>query len=123
MISKNSAFFLVSLCLVSYAAFGDQVVMKNGDRVTGAIVKKDGKTLTIKTEQFGLVTTSWDQVELIRADKPLNVVLPDGKTVQGTLATANGKVEVATAGTTVSLAPAEVSVIRDDAEQHAYDRL
>ncbi len=36
--------------------------MKNGDRVTGSIVKKDGKNLTIKTEQFGVVTTSWDQV-------------------------------------------------------------
>ena len=57
--------------------------MKNGDRVTGSIVKKDGKNLTIKTEQFGVVTTAWDQVESITADKPVNVVLQDGKTAPG----------------------------------------
>jgi hypothetical protein len=113
----------VFLILFSYTALADQVMMKNGDRVTGSIVKKDGKTLTIKTEHFGLVTTSWDQVESIRADKPVNVVLPDGRTVQATLETANGKVEVATASTKVSLTPAEISTIRNDDEQHAYERL
>jgi hypothetical protein len=61
--------------------------MKNGDRVTGSIVKKDGKNLTIKTDQFGVVTASWDQVVSVNADKPVNVVLPNGRTVQGTIAT------------------------------------
>ncbi|MCX6626930.1 MAG: DUF481 domain-containing protein [Candidatus Solibacter sp.] len=98
-------------------------MLKNGDRVTGSIIKKDGKNLTIKTDQFGVVTTSWDQVESVMADKPVNVVLPDGKTVQGTLATANGKVEVATKDAKLSLAPADVGTIRDDAEQKAYERL
>jgi hypothetical protein len=43
-------------------ASADQVVLKNGDRVTGSIIKKGGKNLTIKTDSFGVVTTSWDQV-------------------------------------------------------------
>lgn len=115
-----SFFFLV--CLAVSAAWADQVVMKNGDRVTGSIVKKDGKNLTIKTEHFGVVTTSWDQVESVTADKPVHVVLPDGKTVQGTLATTNGKVEVTTKDAKLSLAPADVATIRDDAEQKAYER-
>ena len=38
--------------------WGDQIVLKNGDRVTGSIIKKDGKSLTIKTDHFGVVTTS-----------------------------------------------------------------
>ena len=124
IISKTSALSLsLLLCLAVGAARADQVVMKNGDRVTGSIVKKDGKTLTIKTDQFGVVTTSWDQVESVTADKPVNVVLADGKTVQGTLATANGKVEVATKDARLSLAPADVATIRDDAEQKASERL
>ena len=97
--------------------------MKNGDQVTGAIVKKDGKNLTIKTDQFGLVTTAWDQVASVQSDKPLNVAVPDGRTVQGTIATANGKVEVATKDTRLSLEPAEVGTIRNDDEQKAYERL
>jgi small nuclear ribonucleoprotein (snRNP)-like protein len=123
-ITKYNAILVCGLVLLgASAASADQVVMKNGDRVTGTIVKKDGKNLTIKTDHFGVVTTSWDQVESINADRPVNVVLADGKTVQGMLATANGKVEVTTKDAKLSLAPAEVGTIRDDAEQKTYERL
>ena len=121
---KSRAVFLFSLvCVAASVTWGDQVVLKNGDRVSGSIIKKDGKNLTIKTDQFGVVTTSWDQVESVKADKPVNVVLPDGKTVQGTIATTNGKVEVTTKDAKLSLAPAEVATIRDADEQKAYERL
>ena len=110
-------------CLLLNTASAGQVVMKNGDRVTGSIVKKDGKDLTIKTDQFGVVTTSWEQVESIKADKPINVVLQNGRTVQGTLATADGKVEVATRDAKLSLTPSEVTTLRNDDEQKAFDRL
>jgi len=115
------------LCLLASlsvsAAWADRVELKNGDRVTGSIVKKDGKNLTIKTDQFGVVTTSWDQVVSVQVDKPINVVLPDGRTVQGTIATTNGKLEVATRDAKLSLEPAEVATIRNDDEQKAYERL
>ncbi len=97
--------------------------MKNGDRVTGTIVKKDGKNVTIKTDQFGVVTASWDQVDSVTVDKPVTVVLQDGKSVEGTLATAGGKVDVAAKDATLSVAPAEVATIRDADEQKAYERL
>src|SRR6478609_1980678 len=89
---KTTTVVLFSLGCLS----ADQVVLKNGDRVTGSIIKKDGKNLTIKTDQFGVVTTSWDQVVSIQIDKPVNVAVPDGRTLQGTIATTNGKVEVTT---------------------------
>ena len=116
--------FLSSLfCLAVSSAWADKVVLKNGDQVTGTIVKKDGKSLTIKTDQFGVVTTAWDQVATIQSDKPLNVAIPDGRTVQGKIATTDGKVAVATKDATLSLAPADVGTIRDDDEQKAYERL
>ena len=92
-------------CLSLSSVFADQVILKNGDRITGSIVKKDGKNLTVKTAQFGVVTTAWDQVESISTDKPVNVVLQDGRTVQGTLGTAGGKVEVATPTAKLSRGP------------------
>jgi putative salt-induced outer membrane protein len=107
------------ICLISSGAWADQIVLKNGDRVSGSIVKKDGKSLTIKADQFGVITTAWDQVDSITTDKPINVVLAGGKTVQGTIATTNGQISVA--GQTV--APGDIVVIRDADEQHAYDRL
>ena len=93
--------------------------MKNGDRVTGAIVKKDGKTLTIKSEHFGTVTLPWEQIASVKADQKLNVVLPGGQTVQSTIDTKEGKLEVAEK----AVAPADVVAIRNAAEQKTYERL
>jgi hypothetical protein len=39
------------------------VTLKNGDRLTGTIVKSDTKTLLIKTELAGDVTVLWDAEE------------------------------------------------------------
>ncbi len=107
----------------SNTAWADQLVMKNGDRVTGSIVKQDGKTITIKTDNFGLITAPWDQVASVTSDQALNVGLKDGKTVVGTVTTAEGKVEIATKDAKVDVEPAEVSTIRNAAEQTAYERL
>src|SRR5512132_4085824 len=81
-------------CLFLAPAWADQVVLKNGDRVVGSIVKKDGKTLTIKT------------------DKAINIVLQDGRTAQGTLGTTDGRVEVVTQTGRISVTPAEITAIR-----------
>jgi hypothetical protein len=97
----------------------DVLVMKNGDRVTGSIVKKDGNTVTLKSALFGTITVPWDQVDSVKTDMPLNVVLSDGKEAQSNLSTTNGKVEVA--GETVP--PADVKVLRNGDEQKAYERL
>ena len=51
LIKSSGAFaslFVAPLLASSLRA--DQVVLKNGDRVTGAVVKKDGKNLTVKTD-------------------------------------------------------------------------
>jgi len=113
----------VAASLFSIAARADQVVMKNGDRVTGSIVKQDGKTITIKTDVFGVVTAPWDQVVSIQSDKPVNVVLKDGKTLVGTLGSSDGKVQVATSGAKLDVAPGDVAVMRNADEQKAYERM
>ena len=112
----------IACCSLS-PAVADQVVLKNGDRVTGTIVKKDAKDLTIKTDHFGVVTTAWEQVASITADKPVNVVLNDGRTLRGTLTTAGEKVEVVADNTRASVAPGDITVLRDADQQRAYERL
>lgn len=97
--------------------------MKNGDRVTGTIVKQDGKTITIKTDLFGIVAAPWDQVVSIQSQEPVNVVLKEGKSLVGTLSTSEGKIEITTKDTKVETAPAEIAGLRNAAEQTAYERL
>jgi putative salt-induced outer membrane protein YdiY len=97
--------------------------MKNGDRVNGSINKQDGKQITVKTDNFGVITAPWDAVVSVKSDQPLNVVLKDGKAVVGTLAPSDGKVEVVTPSATLDVLPGDVASIRNAEEQHAYERL
>jgi hypothetical protein len=123
LIKSSGAFATLFLALLlSGPLRADQVVLKNGDRVTGAVVKKDGNNLIVKTDQFGAVTVAWDQVASIRTDKPVNVVLADGRKAKATMATAGVVVEVA-AQPPISIAPSDITTLRDDAEQAAFDRL
>ncbi len=46
----------VMFCITAWTAAGE-VTLSNGDRITGKIVKSDGKTLTIKSDLSGDVTT------------------------------------------------------------------
>src|SRR5580658_6943843 len=112
----------VFLCACATSALADQVTLKNGDRLTGNIVKSDAKTLLLKTDFEGDVTLQWEAVTSIVSSQTLHLTLKDGQTIVGTVNTNDGKFEVATKDTGPVVAAKEVVVgVRDDAEQKAYD--
>lgn len=102
--------------------FGDQVTLKNGDRLTGTVVKSDSKTLTLHTDAAGDVTLKFDDIQEIRSEEPLHITLKDGKTAVGPVTTTDGKIEVASKNGTVEAPKEDVTIIRNDAEQSAYDK-
>lgn len=113
----------VTLVLVlSSSALADQVVLKNGDRLTGTVVKSDGKTLVLHTDGGGDITLKFDAIQEIKTDEQLHVTLKNKKTAVGPVTTSNGNLEIATKTGTVETAPADVTLIRNDAEQAAYDK-
>src|SRR5580693_2670458 len=71
--------FLLAFLCASGALLADQVTMKNGDHLSGSIVKYDGKNLILKSEFAGQVTIPWDAVTAITSSDPLNVGLKDGQ--------------------------------------------
>ena len=104
-------------------ALADQITLKNGDHLTGKVVKADGKTLVLHTEAAGDVTIQFAAIQEIKTDEDLHVVLKDGKTAVGPVTSNDGKLEVTTkAGGTVEASKDDVSVIRNDEEQGAYDK-
>jgi len=112
----------VLLCLCATGAQADQVTLKNGDRLTGTIVKSDDKILLIKTEFAGDVNIQWEAVTAIVSSQTLHLGLKDGQTIVGTVNTADGKLEVATKETgPITASKDAVVVVRNDAEQKAYD--
>ena len=114
---------LLMFPLLACVAWADQVNLKNGDRITGKVVKKDGAALTFKSDVFGVIAIPWDQVTQLVSDEQLTVVLPDGKMVQGKLATAENKLVVTTATARESVALGETPAIRNADEQRAWERL
>ena len=114
-----------SLLFVLYCSslFADQIVMKNGDRLTGKIAKSDDKALVIKTEFAGEVTVDWAAIQDVKSDQPLHVGLKDGKSVVGPVTTADGKIQVSTktAGN-VEVPKESIVVMRSDPEQLAWEK-
>jgi putative salt-induced outer membrane protein len=120
---KLHLWVVLSLFTFCSALFADQVVLKNGDRLTGTITKSDDKTLLIKTEFAGDVTVQWPAVQEVSSTQPLHVATSNGKTVVGPVATADGNLAVTTpASGTVSVAKGDVTALRSDAEQTAYEK-
>jgi len=117
--------WLTSICVLAISAsvFADQVTLKNGDRLSGSIVKSDEKNLLIKTEFAGEVTIDWSAVQRINTEGPLHVALEDGQTVVGPVTTEDGNFAVATANQgTVTAPKATVKALRNESEQAHYDQ-
>ncbi len=87
---------LIAFFGLNSAVFADQITLKNGDRLTGTVVKSDGKTLVLHTEFAGDVTVDFKAITQITTDKELHVTTSDKKTVVGPVTTSDGKIEVAT---------------------------
>ena len=86
-----SVVLVFSFCGVS---FGDQIVLINGDRLTGTITKSDAKMLAIKTEFAGDVTVQWPAVQEIHSTQPLHLVTRGEKTLVGTVTTSESNLAV-----------------------------
>ena len=103
-------------------ALADQISLKNGDRLSGTIVKSDASTLVLRTDYASDVSLKWDAIQGIQSSEPLHVELQDGKTAVGPVATADDKLEITTQSGTVEAPKSSVKTLRNDAEQAAYER-
>jgi putative salt-induced outer membrane protein len=102
--------------------FGDQVTLKNGDRLTGTIVKFDQDKLVLKSEFAGDVSLQWVAVTAIVSAQPLHVVLKNGQTVVGVITTKDEKFEVAAPAGPLEASKSDVAAVRNNAEQEVYMR-
>ena len=112
---------LTTFLVLSSSLFADQVTLKNGDRLTGTVVKSDGKTLVIHTDAAGDVEFKFDAIQEIKTDAELHVGLKGGKTAVGPVTTSDGKLEIAAKSGTVEAPTSDVTLIRNDAEEIAHE--
>lgn len=121
---RNVTLWVVLLCAVAtLPAAADQVSLKNGDRLSGTIVKSDGKTLVLHTDYAGDVTLSLTAVQSLESGEMLHVQLQDGRQASGKIASADGKIQIATAsGGPVEAPLASIKTLRNGAEETAYEK-
>ncbi|MFZ3266907.1 MAG: DUF481 domain-containing protein [Terriglobales bacterium] len=110
------------LLLLAIPVLADQIVLKNGDRLTGSITKSDGKELVIKTDYAGDVTVKFDAIQSLTSTGDLNVTV-GGKIAVGPVTTSGDDIVVATKNAGPVEAPkASLTVLRSPAEQAAYEK-
>ena len=97
-------FFLVFFAAQPVAA--DELLMKDGSRLLGKVVKKEDDTLEFETAYAGVIKVKWSEVSQLTAGAPMKVMLEDESTL---VADQIRKTEEATLLATEADAP-EVSV-------------
>lgn len=120
---KAASLSFLLACGVAATLFGDQITLKNGDRVSGKIVTADDKTVVLKTDYAGEIKIDRASITNLVTDQVLNVTLKDTGKVQGKVETTAEGVQVQkTDGTAMTVKPEVVTNLRDDASQKAFER-
>src|SRR5215472_3668626 len=94
--------------------FRDQVVFRNRDRLTGAILKSHAKNFVIRTVVAGEVTVCWQEIQELRSDQKLYVELMDGRTLVGRVTNRQGMPEIETEAGKVEATKQSVAALLND---------
>jgi putative salt-induced outer membrane protein YdiY len=77
IVKQSALIAAVVAALWTVTVHADEVVLRNGDRISGKVVELiDGK-LSIETEYAGVVKLDWSQVETFSTDQPIYVKIGD----------------------------------------------
>ena len=71
------------LFMVVSPLLADDVYLKNGNHLSGAIVSMSEGKLILETDFAGRLTIGWSHVERVSTDAPLTLVLADGSAIRG----------------------------------------
>ncbi len=63
--------------LLPSSAVADEVLVRNGDRLSGDVIRQEKSRLRLKTTYAGTVEISWKDVREVRFDEPGQVLLDD----------------------------------------------
>jgi len=112
----------IAFLLTAAGLSADTVTLKNGDRISGAIVKSDKKVLVLQSEFAGKIEIQWEAITGVNTDKPIYLELEDGQKLVGPVSTTDGSVTVQTQNAGAVSAPkARISLMRNSAEQQAVE--
>jgi putative salt-induced outer membrane protein YdiY len=112
-------FLLCCCCSFLYAA---EVTLKNGDRISGTIVSVGDKKLAIKPAYSDPIAIDWSEVTQFTSDAPMVVTRTDNQVVSGPVTMQDSAVVVTSPAGAQTIPQADVSFIRSQADQAAYEK-
>jgi len=81
-ISRLPALLLLTLvCLPVQQVSADELLMRDGSRLLGKVVKREGDTLEFETSYAGVIKVKWDEISELHADEPMKLMLRDESTL------------------------------------------
>jgi putative salt-induced outer membrane protein len=86
-------------------ALSDELILTNGDRVSGDILGLDDDGFDLQSDLFGTTSTTWDSIDEARSDGPLYLTFSGDELVVGTVVLTSTDIEVETEGAGVLRRP------------------
>ena len=71
------AFLFFLVCFAAQPVAADELLMKDGSRLLGKVVKKEDDTLEFETAYAGVIKVKWAEVSKLTADARVQVMLED----------------------------------------------
>jgi putative salt-induced outer membrane protein YdiY len=104
------------ICLAGSAVTADELLMKDGSRLMGKIVKEDGGVINFETSYAGTIKVKWTEVNEVIADEPITVLLKNRETREATNAkiTEAGVVLTDESGATETISPSEIAYVNPE---------
>ena len=116
----RTAFWIVYFWLATQAWAGE-VVLKNGDRLTGRISRMEKSSVDFETDLLGKVVVPWNAIVKIQSDSPLYVAVTDDRVVFGKVSMRDGRLEIEPKnGDSLEYAKDAIRTMRSEDEQRAF---
>lgn len=85
------------LCIIAFYfyifllpdVYADEVILHNGDTISGSVVSKTDNVLTFKTSYAGTIKIVWSKVKHLSINEPAHVILNDGTDITDTIISTN----------------------------------
>jgi len=114
---------LAAITTLAPLVSADEVVLKNGNHLTGSIVKLDDNKLILKTDFADDINIKWDAVSSFSAEQPVVIETADRKIRATTVTRKDGSIELTPpSGQPVTLQATDVKTLRSSAEEATYEQ-
>lgn len=107
---------LAVMLLAGFSAEADELIMKDGSRLKGKIMKEDGGVVDFETSYAGVIKVKWQEIDELIADEPITVLLKNREIREATRAknTEAGVVLADESGPTDTISPEEIAYVNPE---------